>query len=59
MDNDQTAQQPDSGSGPYTVLPEPVSPDDLVTSQSTTHPSVEDAGEYDRQEAFLRSYGAG
>lgn len=59
MNNEQTEQQPESEPGPYTRLPEPISPDDLVTTQSTTIPSDDGDGEYDRQEAFLRSYGAG
>lgn len=46
-------------SGPYTTLPDPIDPEDLITSMSTTEPSLADTGEYDQQEAFLRTYGAG
>lgn len=59
MNNERTEQQPESGPGPYTRLPEPISPDDLITSQSTTFPSDDGDGEYDRQEVFLRTYGLG
>lgn len=59
MNDEQRERQPQLEAGPYTQLPEPISSDDLVTSKSTTYPNSEDDGEYDRQEAFLRSYGAG
>lgn len=54
-EDDQTTSPPDH----FRTLPEPIPAEDMVGGRGERDLRIEDAGEYEQREAFLRSYGAG